>query len=53
MSLAGLLLLPFIGSLITAILPTRARTALAAWAVLVSAAPAVLVALLFPQVKDG
>jgi multicomponent K+:H+ antiporter subunit A len=53
MPLAGLLLLPFIGSLITAILPTRARTALAAWAGLISTAAAVWVVLLFPQVKDG
>lgn len=53
MSLAALLLLPFIGSLITTILPTRARTALATWAALVSASAAVWVVTLFPAVKDG
>jgi multicomponent K+:H+ antiporter subunit A len=53
MPLAGLLLLPFVGSLIPAILPTRARTLLASWAGLVSAAAAVWVLLLFPKVKGG
>jgi multicomponent K+:H+ antiporter subunit A len=53
MSLAALLLLPFIGSLITAILPTRARTALAGWAGLVSSVAAAWVIMLFPAVKDG
>jgi multicomponent K+:H+ antiporter subunit A len=53
MSLVSLLLLPFIGSLITAILPTRARTGLASWAGLVSAASAAWVILLFPEVKSG
>ena len=53
MSLAALLLLPLAGSLITALLPTRARTALAGWAGVVSIAAAVWVILLFPEVKDG
>jgi len=53
MSLAVLLLLPFIGSLITAVLPTRARTAHASWAGLVSAASAAWVVTLYPKVKEG
>ncbi len=53
MPLIYLVLLPFIGSLITAVLPTRARTMLASWAGLVSLASAVWVASLFPQVRDG
>lgn len=53
MSLAALLLLPFVGSLITAILPTRARTALASWAGLVSACAAAWVIMLFPDVMHA
>jgi multicomponent K+:H+ antiporter subunit A len=52
-ALLGLLLLPFLGSLITTLLPTRARTVLAGWAGLVSTAAAVWVITLFPQVRDG
>jgi hypothetical protein len=43
------LLLPFMGSLITAILPTRARTALGSWAGFVSIAPAAWVVTLLPR----
>ena len=53
MSLFVLLLLPFFGSLITALLPTRARTMLASWAGLVSAAAAIWIISLFPEVRDG
>jgi multicomponent K+:H+ antiporter subunit A len=53
MSLVGLLLLPFAGSLVTALLPTRARTTLAGWAGLVSAVAAIWVATLFSKVRDG
>ncbi|TWI08205.1 monovalent cation/H+ antiporter subunit A [Aerolutibacter ruishenii] len=53
MSLMALLLLPFVGSIVTALLPTRARTVLAGVAGLVAAIAAVQVMLLFPQVRDG
>ena len=48
-----MLILPFFGSIITAILPTRARTILAGCAGLVSVAAAACVISLFPQVRDG
>jgi len=53
MPLVALLLLPFLGSLVTALLPTRARTALASWTGLVSAAAAIWIVALFPKVRDG
>jgi multicomponent K+:H+ antiporter subunit A len=53
MSLAALMLLPFAGGLITAVLPTTARTVLASWAGLVSVVAAARVVTLFPQVRDG
>src|SRR5688572_25995830 len=53
MSLVALLLLPFLGSLVTALLPTRARTVLAAFAGLVSTVAAARVLTLFPRVRDG
>ncbi len=53
MSLLALLLLPFVGSLVTALLPTRARTVLATWAGCVSAVAAVWVIQLFPVIADG
>jgi multicomponent K+:H+ antiporter subunit A len=53
MPVVVLLLLPFLGSLLTAFLPTRARTALAACAGLVSVAAAVWVIGLFPWVREG
>ncbi|KFN49923.1 monovalent cation/H+ antiporter subunit A [Arenimonas composti] len=52
-SLLLLLLLPFLGGLVTAFLPTRARTVLAGVAGLVAAAAAVKVITLFPLVRDG
>ena len=53
MSLVALLLLPFIGSLFTALLPTTARTVLASWAGAVSTGAAVGVISMFPRVSDG
>ena len=53
MSLVILLLLPFFGSAIAALLPTRARTALAACAGFVSVSMSVWVISLFPRVRDG
>jgi multicomponent K+:H+ antiporter subunit A len=53
MSLAILLLLPFIGGLVTALMPTTARTATSGFAALVATVAAVRVVTLFPQVQDG
>ncbi len=53
LSIAWLLLLPFLGSLLTAALPTRARTVLAGTAGTVSAIAAAWVISLFPRVRDG
>jgi multicomponent K+:H+ antiporter subunit A len=53
MPVALLLLLPFLGSALAALLPTRARTALAGGAGLVSTVAAVWVISLFPAVREG
>ena len=53
MPVVVLLLLPFAGSVLTALLPTRARTALAACAGTVPAITALGVFSLFPAVRDG
>ncbi len=53
MRAAVMLFLPFLGSVVTALLPTRARTILAGCAGLVSVAVAVWVITLFPQIQDG
>ncbi|MEK9953586.1 MAG: proton-conducting transporter membrane subunit, partial [Curvibacter sp.] len=53
MSLLLLLLLPFVGSAIAALLPTNARNLESLWAALVALAVAVPLALLYPQVADG
>jgi multicomponent K+:H+ antiporter subunit A len=53
MSLALLLLLPFLGSAIAALLPTGARNIESIWAGLVALAVAVPLALLYPDVRDG
>jgi len=53
MSLVVLLLLPFLGSALVALLPTRARSVLAGGAGLVSAGAALWVISLFPRVRDG
>jgi multicomponent K+:H+ antiporter subunit A len=52
-SLFLLLLVPFLGSLVTALLPTRARTVLASTAGLVSLGTAGWIISLFPRVRDG
>ena len=53
MELLSLLLLPFVGSLVAALLPTHARTAAAVWAALVAGAAAVWVALLSARLQGG
>lgn len=53
MSLLLLLLLPLAGSLITALLPTKARTLLAGWAALVATVAAVASITLYREVHDG
>ena len=51
MTLLVLLILPFAGSLVTALVPTRARTALASWAGLVSAGAAAWILSLFKVIR--
>jgi multicomponent K+:H+ antiporter subunit A len=53
MSLVALLLLPFLGSLIAVLAPTRSRTVLAGWAGLVSTVAAACVIALYPRVRAG
>ena len=53
MDLVYLLLLPFAGSLVAALMPTHARNAAAAWAALVGAVALVWVAMLFPGLQQG
>lgn len=53
MSLALLLLVPFLGSAVAALLPTNARNLESAWAGLVALAVAVPLAMLYPDVRDG
>ena len=53
MSLALLLLLPFLGGAIAALLPTSARNLASVWAGLVALVVAVPLALLYPDVRDG
>jgi multicomponent K+:H+ antiporter subunit A len=53
MSLFVLLLLPFVGCLVAALLPTTARNLESVWAALVALAVAVPLALLYPDVRDG
>ena len=53
MSLLLLLLLPFIGAMLTALVPTRARTLLASTAGAVAVVAAVGTLSLFPLVQDG
>src|SRR6188474_3082248 len=52
MSLLLLLLLPFLGSVVAALLPTSARNLESVWAGLVALAVAVPLALLYPEVRD-
>ncbi len=53
MLLLVLLLLPFLGSAVAALLPTGARNFESIWAALVALAVAVPLALLYPEVRDG
>src|SRR6185436_9608963 len=53
MSLALLVALPFLGSVVAALLPAKARTTAATWAALVALACAVQIAFLYPQVRAG
>ncbi len=53
MPLVALVLLPFLGGVLTALLPTRARTVLSGSAGLVSALAAAWVIRLFPRVREG
>ena len=53
MHLVYLLLLPFAGSLVAALMPTHARNAAAVWAALVGAAALVWVITLFPDIQAG
>ncbi|MFD1711567.1 monovalent cation/H+ antiporter subunit A [Ottowia sp. GY511] len=53
MDLVYLLLLPFAGSLVAALMPTHARTAAAVWAALVGLAALVWVAWQYPALQGG
>jgi multicomponent K+:H+ antiporter subunit A len=53
MSLALLLALPFIGSVVAALLPSNARNTAATWAAAVSFTCAAGLASMFPAVRDG
>jgi multicomponent K+:H+ antiporter subunit A len=53
MSLFLLLLLPFAGCVVAALLPTNARNLESLWAALVALAVAVPLALLYPDIRDG
>ena len=53
MSLLWLLLVPFVGSAVAAVLPTNARNLESLWAALVMLAVAVPLGLLFPAVEAG
>ncbi len=53
MSLFVLLLLPFVGCAVAALLPTNARNLESSWSALVALAVAVPMALLYPEVRDG
>ena len=53
MSLALLLVLPFVGSAIAALLPTTARNLESIFAALVALAVAIPLAMLYPEIRDG
>ncbi|MBQ6657513.1 MAG: monovalent cation/H+ antiporter subunit A [Ottowia sp.] len=53
MDLSYLIVLPFAGSVVAALLPTNARTLAATWAALVAGAAALWVALLLPSLQGG
>ena len=53
MSLLALVALPFIGSLLAAVLPTRSRTLIAAFAGMIAAVVSVVLLTSFPMVRGG
>ena len=53
MSLFWLILLPFLGSLVAALMPTKARTPAASWAAAVAACGLAAVAWRYPQLRNG
>ena len=53
MSLFWLLLLPFVGCVIAALLPTNARNLESSWAALVALGVALPLGLLYPRIRDG
>lgn len=52
-SLFALLLLPFVGCVVAALLPTNARNLESLWAALVALGVAVPLALVYPEIRDG
>ncbi len=53
MSLFALLLLPFAGCVVAALLPTNARNLESSWAALVALGVALPLALMYPSIRDG
>jgi multicomponent K+:H+ antiporter subunit A len=53
MTLVFLLFIPFLGSMLAALLPTYGRNRASWWAALVALAVAVPLGLLYPQIRDG
>ncbi|WP_070399614.1 monovalent cation/H+ antiporter subunit A [Hydrogenophaga sp. PML113] len=53
MSLFFLLILPFVGCVVAALLPTNARNLESSWAALVALGVAVPLVLIYPEVRDG
>ena len=53
MSLLLLLALPFVGSLVAALLPTNARNAAAVWAAMIALLTLAWLVVLFPEIRDG
>ncbi len=53
MTLLLLLVLPFLGSAVAAMLPTNARNLAASWSALVALASLLLVAMMYPQLQAG
>src|SRR5688572_16214769 len=53
MSLFLLLLFPFVGCLVAALLPTNARNLESSWAALVALSVAIPLGLIYPEVRDG
>ena len=53
MSLFFLLILPFVGCVVAALLPTNARNLESSWAALVALGVAIPLVLIYPEVRDG